>query len=533
MVIELTGSGEKDGPTAAQRADALYADLCRVFAGKEEVRLARPVRKAELRLRGLDRSLTAAGIAAAVAGGGGCAAEEVRVGDIKFPTRGLGTAWLQCPLRAANKVAAARAIQVGWSRAQVELLDKRPLQCFRCLEKGHVQQHCSSPIDRRGCCYRCGKPGHLARDCADNVSLAERGFGLGIAAEPYYVPEANPCWIGDRAGSVAITWRNDPTLPPCTPVEAGAGVVVVRWGPISVLGVYISPSVGLAQFEAFLDEVSACFRRQMPRPIIVAGDFNAKSTRWGSRFTNARGEALQDWAAALGLCLINTGSRSTLVRWESVLDLTNDLSAAIRRAKARAWDELLRSLDADPWGRPYKLVMNKLKAWAPPATETLEPQVFDNILGTLFPSEGPPFDAGDRQDATIPWSEDLEVSEEEMAEVIRRLRLRGNKAPGPDGIPGRVWVLALAQLSRRLRRLFNSCLREGIFPPAWVRARLVLIPKGGKPSNAPSAYRPICLLDEAGKLLERVLANRLVQHLSRRDGPPPRPVWIPRGAIDR
>ncbi|XP_029668594.1 uncharacterized protein LOC115238694 [Formica exsecta] len=145
--------------------------------------------------------------------------------------------------------------------------------------------------------------------------LAERGFGLGVAAEPYQVPEASPCWTGDRTGSVAITWRNDPTLPPCTPVEAGAGVAVVRWGPISVLGCYISPNVGLAQYEAFLDGVSACFRRQMPRPIIVAGDFNAKSTRWGSRFTDARGEALQDWAAALGLCLINTGKRiSTGVR---------------------------------------------------------------------------------------------------------------------------------------------------------------------------------------------------------------------------
>ncbi|XP_070152061.1 uncharacterized protein [Polyergus mexicanus] len=164
-------------------------------------------------------------------------------------------------------------------------------------------------------------------------SLAERGFGLGIAAEPYHVPEVSPCWIGDRTGSVAITWRCDPTLPPCTPVEAGAGVVAVRWGPISVLGVYISPNVGLAQFEAFLDGVSACFRRQMPRRIIVAGDFNAKSTRWGSRFTDARGEALQDWAAALGLCLINTGSRSTLVRWqaESVPDLTWATPSAARK----------------------------------------------------------------------------------------------------------------------------------------------------------------------------------------------------------
>ncbi|XP_070171493.1 uncharacterized protein [Polyergus mexicanus] len=169
MIVELAGSGEKEGPTASQRADALYADLRRVFAGDEGVRLARPIRKAELRLRGLDRSIAAADIAAAVAGAGACEATDIRVGDIKFPTRGLGTVWVQCPLRAANKIAAARAIQIGWSRAQAELLDRRPLQCFKCLERGHVQQHCSSPIDRRGCCYRCGESGHLARDCAGRV----------------------------------------------------------------------------------------------------------------------------------------------------------------------------------------------------------------------------------------------------------------------------------------------------------------------------------------------------------------------------
>lgn len=41
-------------------------------------------------------------------------------------------------------------------------------------------------------------------------------------------------------------------------------------------------------------------------------------------------------------------------------------------------------------------------------------------------------------------------------------------------------------------------------------------PKKRKVRRLPSGYRPVCLLDEAGKLLERVIANRLVQHLSRR-----------------
>jgi len=42
---------------------------------------------------------------------------------------------------------------------------------------------------------------------------------------------------------------------------------------------------------------------------------------------------------------------------------------------------------------------------------------------------------------------------------------------------------------------------------------LVLLHKEGKDATTPSAYRPICLLDEAGKLFERVVTNRLVQHL--------------------
>lgn len=38
--------------------------------------------------------------------------------------------------------------------------------------------------------------------------------------------------------------------------------------------------------------------------------------------------------------------------------------------------------------------------------------------------------------------------------------------------------------------------------------------KAGR-TAVPSAYRPICLLDEAGKLSERIIADCLVQHLTR------------------
>lgn len=45
------------------------------------------------------------------------------------------------------------------------------------------------------------------------------------------------------------------------------------------------------------------------------------------------------------------------------------LRSAVRIAKTASWEELIRDLDSDPWGRPYKIVMNKLRPWAPPLIE--------------------------------------------------------------------------------------------------------------------------------------------------------------------
>jgi len=58
-------------------------------------------------------------------------------------------------------------------------------------------------------------------------------------------------------------------------------------------------------------------------------------------------------------------------------------------------------------------------------------------------------------------------------------------------------------------RGFTLCLRESVFPSKWKVARLVLLRKKDKPEGEPSAYRPICLLDEQGKLFERVIVERL------------------------
>ncbi|KAL0861198.1 hypothetical protein ABMA27_008766 [Loxostege sticticalis] len=195
-----------------------------------------------------------------------------------------------------------------------------------------------------------------------------------------------------------------------------------------------------------------------------------------------------------------------------------DLRGAIGAAKNAAWEEMLETLKQDPWGRPYRLVMSKLRPWAPPLTTTTDPDLLENILDGLFPA---------RTDFTPPVlfcaegvsaEEAPVVSEGELGAAILRLQAK-NTAPGPDGLPGKAWVLALKSgLEPRFRALLTVCLKEGYFPQRWKTGKLVLLKKEGRPADSPSAYRPIVLLNEAAKLLERIVAARLSRHLEE-EGP--------------
>lgn len=107
-----------------------------LFKGNEEIKIARPIKTAELRIKGLDDSVIAGEVAQAVAKSGGCTVTEVKTRTVSRAPNGLGTIWVRCPLTAANKVAVLGHIRIGWASARTELLDVRPLQCFKCLEEG-------------------------------------------------------------------------------------------------------------------------------------------------------------------------------------------------------------------------------------------------------------------------------------------------------------------------------------------------------------------------------------------------------------
>ena len=68
------------------------------------------------------------------------------------------------------------------------------------------------------------------------------------------------------------------------------------------------------------------------------------------------------------------------------------------------------------------------------------------------------------------------------------------------------------------RKTMQKCLDDCVFPDIWKRQQLILLPKPGKPPGDPSSYRPICLLDTLGKLLERVINSRLLEYVEGEGG---------------
>lgn len=53
------------------------------------------------------------------------------------------------------------------------------------------------------------------------------------------------------------------------------------------------------------------------------------------------------------------------------------------------------------------------------------------------------------------------ISEEEVRKVTRDIP--SNKAPGPDGIPGKAVKLLVRNKADAVSRVLNKCLKQGIF----------------------------------------------------------------------
>jgi hypothetical protein len=102
----------------------------------------------------------------------------------------------------------------------------------------------------------------------------------------------------------------------------------------------------------------------------------------------------------------------------------------------------------------------------------------------------------------------------EVAKMIDGLNHK--KAPGLDGINGKM----LKELPRKgivmLTVLFNAILRLGTLPGSWKKAKVIMIRKPGKPPERAASYRPISLLSTPSKVFERLLLKKILPILEKK-----------------
>ena len=91
--------------------------------------------------------------------------------------------------------------------------------------------------------------------------------------------------------------------------------------------------------------------------------------------------------------------------------------------------------------------------------------------------------------------------------------LDSSQTSGPDCIPVVVLKNCEPELSYILAKLFNNCLKESCFPDCWKVSLVVPVFKNVGERSTAKNYHPVSLLSVVSKVFEKLVKNRIVDHL--------------------
>ena len=107
----------------------------------------------------------------------------------------------------------------------------------------------------------------------------------------------------------------------------------------------------------------------------------------------------------------------------------------------------------------------------------------------------------------------ISVTPKMVKKVITNLDL--SKASGPDCIPVVVLKNYEPELSYMLAEFFNKCLKESCLPDCWKVSWVVPLFKNVGERSAAKNYHPVSLLSAVCKIFEKLVNNRIVDHLEK------------------
>ena len=268
-------------------------------------------------------------------------------------------------------------------------------------------------------------------------TVFENNIDVALLSEQYS-QRSESTWATDISGKAAIWSCKGQPFISCSKDHNWANIRGIYF-----VSCYAPPSISIKDFEDFLLELALETRGKSP--VIIAGDFNAWSTAWGSRHTNHRGRLLLEFISQTNLTIMNSGTQNTFQKGNkgSIIDLMFANDALSRHIKWTVSDIFTNS--------DHMAI----------------------IADVSFSGETEPRSKGSCQKRS--WKQ--KEFDADLFEIV----WSSANTPGEDATD------LVSAVRKELVTACDACLKEEIFTDLWKVQPLVLLPKPNKPPQEASS----------------------------------------------